>query len=183
MDDTQIVSYLRVSSRMQGACGPRLETQREAVRVYLMGGALRVAEEFVEVDSGRDTGWPSLELALAAARARRCPISPRLVLIDFPIADLRRPSRRVWMSDSPRIDPLLRLALTREIRKFSLRLFVVTTAKRVSRSWKSGSIRGGIQHLKGVFAGSKAMSPGIEVAPPVAPSAGLASMSTVSGSP
>ena len=47
---------------------------------------------------------------------------------------------------SQRTDPLFHFTLTRRLRKFSVCLIVLGAAAGGIRSWKSGSIRGGIQH-------------------------------------
>ncbi len=62
------ISYLRVSTDRQGVSGLGLEAQREAVRSYLNGGDWRIIDEFVEVESGRNSERPVLAQALAAAR-------------------------------------------------------------------------------------------------------------------
>lgn len=74
MANGDFISYLRVSTTKQGASGLGLEAQREAVKGYLNGGKWRVVDEFVEVESGRNSERPALQKALAAARVRRCPL-------------------------------------------------------------------------------------------------------------
>jgi DNA invertase Pin-like site-specific DNA recombinase len=63
----KFVSYLRVSTRRQGASGLGLEAQREAVARYLNGGGWKLVEEFTEEESGKSSdNRPKLAEALAA---------------------------------------------------------------------------------------------------------------------
>ena len=70
MADGRFVSYLRVSTRKQGASGLGLEAQRKAVSDYLNGGAWDLVGEFVEVETGtaKVAVRPELERALARCR-------------------------------------------------------------------------------------------------------------------
>ena len=69
----RFVSYLRVSTDRQGKSGLGLEAQREAVARYLAGLAggagIRLAAEYVEVESGKRSDRPQLAAALALCRA------------------------------------------------------------------------------------------------------------------
>jgi DNA invertase Pin-like site-specific DNA recombinase len=63
------VSYLRVSTDKQGESGLGIEAQRKAVETYLNGGSWTLAQEFVEVESGkRSNNRPQLAAALAACK-------------------------------------------------------------------------------------------------------------------
>jgi DNA invertase Pin-like site-specific DNA recombinase len=62
------VAYYRVSTAQQGRSGLGLEAQREAVRAFLAGGAGELAEEFTEVESGKNDARPQLARALAACK-------------------------------------------------------------------------------------------------------------------
>ena len=64
----KFISYLRVSTARQGASGLGLEAQRHAVESYLNGGDWTLVEEFVEVESGKNTLRPKLAAALSACR-------------------------------------------------------------------------------------------------------------------
>jgi DNA invertase Pin-like site-specific DNA recombinase len=86
MMDGKFVAYLRVSTDRQGASGPGLEAQREAVRNYLNGGNWRLLHAYVEVESGKHDDRPELARALAQCK-RTC-----AVLI---VAKLDRLSRNV----------------------------------------------------------------------------------------
>ena len=55
MANGKFVSYLRVSTGRQGKSGLGLEAQRRAVDAYLNGGDWQLVEEFVEVESGRNS--------------------------------------------------------------------------------------------------------------------------------
>jgi DNA invertase Pin-like site-specific DNA recombinase len=68
-----LVAYLRVSTKEQGRSGLGVEAQREAIARFAAAEGLKVAAEFVEVESG--TGADALDrrpqLAAALAEARR----------------------------------------------------------------------------------------------------------------
>ena len=66
----RFVSYLRVSTKRQGASGLGMEAQRKAVADYLNGGSWELVAEYVEVETGKstDTDRPQLAKALAACR-------------------------------------------------------------------------------------------------------------------
>src|SRR5438128_8016970 len=68
------IAYYRVSTGKQGKSGLGIEAQRQAVANYLNGGNWRIIAEFTEVESGRHSGRPELEKALAAARVRKVPV-------------------------------------------------------------------------------------------------------------
>ena len=82
----RFISYLRVSTRKQGAEGLGIDAQRKAVNDYLNGGAWELVGEFVEVESGGRSERPQLVAALAACKKHKA----RLV-----IAKLDRLSRSV----------------------------------------------------------------------------------------
>lgn len=66
-----LVSYLRVSTRKQGASGLGLEAQRAAVAEYAKREGLRVVAEYVEVESGKKAARPELGKALNHCRAAK----------------------------------------------------------------------------------------------------------------
>jgi DNA invertase Pin-like site-specific DNA recombinase len=74
MANGEFISYLRVSTTRQGISGLGLEAQRQAVGSYLNGGSWKVIDEFVEVESGKNSDRPELVKALASARLRRVPL-------------------------------------------------------------------------------------------------------------
>jgi DNA invertase Pin-like site-specific DNA recombinase len=67
--DGKFVSYLRVSTKRQGASGLGLEAQRAAVETFLNGGRWKLVAEHVEVESGKhDHNRPALHKALEACK-------------------------------------------------------------------------------------------------------------------
>jgi DNA invertase Pin-like site-specific DNA recombinase len=64
----RFVAYYRVSTAQQGHSGLGLEAQREAVRVFLSATTGTLAEEFTEIESGKDADRPQLARALDACR-------------------------------------------------------------------------------------------------------------------
>lgn len=68
MGHMKIVSYLRVSTKHQGASGLGLEAQRSTVSIFCEHGGFTLAKEYVEVESGRNNERPILTKALAHAR-------------------------------------------------------------------------------------------------------------------
>src|ERR1700691_451166 len=70
----KFVAYYRVSTGKQGKSGLGLEGQRAAVATYLNGGCWTIVAEFTEVESGKRSDRPQLDLALASARLHRCPL-------------------------------------------------------------------------------------------------------------
>jgi DNA invertase Pin-like site-specific DNA recombinase len=66
-----LVSYLRVSTKKQGQSGLGLEAQRAAVAEYAEREGLRVAAEYVEVESGKKSARPELAKALNHCRAAK----------------------------------------------------------------------------------------------------------------
>lgn len=68
MANGKFVSYLRVSTRRQGANGLGIEAQRQAVAQYLNGGDWQLVGEVVEVESGRKNDRPMLAEAFRLCR-------------------------------------------------------------------------------------------------------------------
>jgi DNA invertase Pin-like site-specific DNA recombinase len=67
---TAFIAYYRVSTDRQGASGPDLDAQRQAVAGFVAAGQL--VAEFTEIESGRrHTNRPQLLAALAECRKRR----------------------------------------------------------------------------------------------------------------
>jgi DNA invertase Pin-like site-specific DNA recombinase len=62
------VSYIRVSTARQGSSGLGLEAQRESVRVFAQAYGYEIAQEFLEVESGKNDARPVLAKALAYAK-------------------------------------------------------------------------------------------------------------------
>jgi DNA invertase Pin-like site-specific DNA recombinase len=64
----KFVAYYRVSTQKQGDSGLGLEAQKAAVVAYLNGGNWELLEEYVEVESGKNSKRPQLAAALKAAK-------------------------------------------------------------------------------------------------------------------
>lgn len=64
----RFVAYYRVSTARQGRSGLGLEAQREAVRVFLASNAGILADEFTEIETGKNDDRPQLARALATCR-------------------------------------------------------------------------------------------------------------------
>ncbi|MDA8987533.1 recombinase family protein [Planktomarina temperata] len=69
MSQGSIVTYLRVSTARQGKSGLGLEAQQKAVSDYLSTGQWNLLEEFVEVESGKNSKRPKLLEAIELCKA------------------------------------------------------------------------------------------------------------------
>ena len=63
------VSYLRVSTAVQGKSGLGLEAQRHQVEQHLNSVSGNLVSELVEVESGKRNDRPKLQEAIALAKA------------------------------------------------------------------------------------------------------------------
>jgi DNA invertase Pin-like site-specific DNA recombinase len=74
-----IVSYVRVSTSMQGKSGLGIEAQREALLRFAKTEGYEIIAEHVEVETGKGADAldrrPQLAEALAKARRHRCPVA------------------------------------------------------------------------------------------------------------
>jgi DNA invertase Pin-like site-specific DNA recombinase len=74
----QIVGYIRVSTAQQGKSGLGLAAQREALARFAAAEDLKIAAEFIEVETGKGSDAldrrPQLAAALAEARKLKCPV-------------------------------------------------------------------------------------------------------------
>jgi hypothetical protein len=69
-----IIAYIRVSSDKQGKSGLGLEAQRDAIARFAASESLKVAGEFIEVETGKKvlTRWTSVHNSpLRCARPNR----------------------------------------------------------------------------------------------------------------
>ena len=69
MSQGSIITYLRVSTARQGKSGLGLEAQQKAVADYLSTGQWNLIEEFVEVESGKNSKRPKLLEAIELCKA------------------------------------------------------------------------------------------------------------------
>ncbi len=86
MANGNFISYIRVSTQMQGASGLGLDAQQQAIRNYLNGGTWQLLAEYVEIESGKNNDRPQLKAAL-----HQCSITGATLII----AKLDRLSRNV----------------------------------------------------------------------------------------
>jgi DNA invertase Pin-like site-specific DNA recombinase len=74
----QAVAYYRVSTARQGRSGLGIEAQRDAVARFAVAEGFVLTAEFIEVETGKGADGldrrPQLAAALAAGRARKCPV-------------------------------------------------------------------------------------------------------------
>ena len=67
----KFIAYYRVSTGKQAASGLGLEAQKNAVADFLNGGRWTLLDEFIEVESGKNSDRPQLERALALCRLHK----------------------------------------------------------------------------------------------------------------
>jgi DNA invertase Pin-like site-specific DNA recombinase len=67
----KFIAYYRVSTGKQAASGLGLEAQKNPVADYLNGGRWTLLDEFIEVESGKNSDRPQLERALALCRLHK----------------------------------------------------------------------------------------------------------------
>lgn len=79
------ISYLRVSTKMQGQSGLGLEAQRSIINNYIQPDS--IVEEFIEIESGRNNNRPQLQAAIKAVKS-----NPDYILI---VAKIDRLARNV----------------------------------------------------------------------------------------
>ena len=76
---TEIVTYLRVSTQMQGRSGLGIEAQRHQLAAFAAAQNIAIAAEFVEVESGKGSDAramrPQLDRAIEKAAALKCPVA------------------------------------------------------------------------------------------------------------
>ena len=74
-----IVAYIRVSTAQQGKSGLGIDAQREALARFAKTEGYSIAQEFIEVETGKGADAldrrPQLTAALAEARKRRCTVA------------------------------------------------------------------------------------------------------------
>jgi DNA invertase Pin-like site-specific DNA recombinase len=74
MQVREAIGYIRVSTAKQSRSGLGLETQQAALAQFAAAEDFKLAETFIETESGGDDNRPQLNAALAAARKRKAPI-------------------------------------------------------------------------------------------------------------
>ena len=87
---TPIIAYYRVSTPRQGRSGLGLEAQRKAVAQYALSSSLMIAEEFIEIETGKGSDALEKRPVFAAALKKAKKLKAPLV-----VAKLDRLSRDV----------------------------------------------------------------------------------------
>lgn len=122
----QAVGYYRVSTGRQGRSGLGLEAQKAAVAAFAKAEGYELAQEFVEVETGKGADAlerrPQLAAVLAAARKRRCSII---------VAKLDRLSRNVHFIAGLMQErvPFIVAELGNDVDPFILHLFAALAEK------------------------------------------------------
>jgi DNA invertase Pin-like site-specific DNA recombinase len=147
-----IITYIRVSTPQQGKSGLGLAAQRSALVQFAKAEGLELAEEFVEVESGKGSDAierrPQLKAALAAAKKLKCAVV---------VAKLDRLSRDVHFISGLMAHkvPFVVAALGMDADPFMLHLYAAFAEK--ERSLISQRTRAALAAAKerGVILGSK----------------------------
>src|SRR5215831_12423402 len=122
----QALAYYRVSTGRQGRSRLGLEAQKAAVEAFAQAEGYELAQEFVEVETGKGADAlerrPQLAAALAAARKRRCSII---------VAKLDRLSRNVHFIAGLMQErvPFIVAELGNDVDPFILHLFAALAEK------------------------------------------------------
>ena len=121
-----IIAYIRVSSDKQGKSGLGLEAQRDAIARFATSESLKVAGEFIEVETGKGADAldrrPQLAAALRKARQAKAPIV---------VSKLDRLSRDVHFISglmTKRV-PFIVAALGRNVDPFMLHIYAALAEK------------------------------------------------------
>jgi DNA invertase Pin-like site-specific DNA recombinase len=121
------VSYIRVSTKRQGRSGLGLEAQREALQRFADREGFEVAQEFIEVETGKGADAldrrPQLAAALRRARRLRCPVV---------VAKLDRLSRDVHFISGLMVKrvPFIVAELGRDVDPFMLHVYAAPWRRR-----------------------------------------------------
>ena len=70
-----LVAYVRVSTSRQGRSGLGIEAQRQALSQFAEADGFKIADEYVEVESGKGADRKSTRLNSSHSRASRMPSS------------------------------------------------------------------------------------------------------------
>lgn len=77
--DRTIIAYIRVSTAQQGKSGLGIEAQREAIERFAKAEGYAIAQEYIEIETGKGADAldrrPQLTAALSEARKRRCTVA------------------------------------------------------------------------------------------------------------
>lgn len=124
--DRSLITYIRVSTSQQGRSGLGIEAQRHALVHFAKAEGFTVAEEFLEVETGKGADAldrrPQLKAALTAARRLRCQVA---------VAKLDRLSRDVHFISGLMAQkvPFLVAELGPDVDPFVLHLFAALAEK------------------------------------------------------
>jgi DNA invertase Pin-like site-specific DNA recombinase len=79
MTKRAVITYLRVSTSLQGRSGLGIEAQRQALRQFALLEGLELVGEFIEIETGKGSDAlarrPQLKAALAAAKKLKCHVA------------------------------------------------------------------------------------------------------------
>jgi DNA invertase Pin-like site-specific DNA recombinase len=89
MANRKFISYLRVSTQQQGGSGLGIEAQRDVVRRFLNGGSWELADEIIEVESGRKGSKSRPQLMAALSECKRQGASLIIAKLDRLARDVR----------------------------------------------------------------------------------------------
>ena len=126
MTKRTVVTYVRVSTSQQGRSGLGIEAQRHSLARFADAEGFEVAQEFLEVETGKGADAlerrPQLRAALAAARKLRCHVA---------VAKLDRLSRDVHFVSGLMVHrvPFVVAELGADVDPFVLHLFAALAEK------------------------------------------------------
>jgi DNA invertase Pin-like site-specific DNA recombinase len=121
-----IVAYYRVSTSQQGCSGLGIDAQREALSRFADAEGVEIAQEFIEIETGKGSDAldrrPQLAAALAKARSLRCAVA---------VAKLDRLSRDVHFISGLMVHrvPFLVAELGPDVDSFVLHLYAALAEK------------------------------------------------------
>jgi len=154
----KFVSYLRVSTKHQGISGLGEHAQRNNIQNHIASNGGELLNEFVEVESGKNTNRPELNKAIEEAKATGA------TLIVSKLDRLGRKARHLFTIRDSGIDIVI--CDMPKIDTFSFGIFATMAeheadiiSKRTKEALRAKGYKGQVQNLtaEGRLMGSKAM--------------------------